>query len=212
MALGRFRVALGLVPKKPLFFLSQCNGIYTALEANKTIFVSPNPPLTILQPQIQSATAAQQLVSTGVNGAAEARTVQFGLLITMMENERMMVQGLCDASPSQAAAIAASAAMRGYAIGSHHKPIIGLKTSMPVGTVLAEANAGLLDSTSRQKTYNWGLTLDGGKTFLPLPSTPEAKTSIANLTPLTTIGVQVSVTVAKHPQGPWSPVAYILVR
>jgi hypothetical protein len=46
----------------------------------------------------------------------------------------------------------------------------------------------------------------------PLPPTPIAKTSIANLTPLTTVGVQVSVSVNQRPQGPWSQTVSILVH
>jgi hypothetical protein len=39
-----------------------------------------------------------------------------------------------------------------------------------------------------------------------------ATTTIANLTPLTTVGFQVSVTVHKQLPGAWTPLVYILVR
>ena len=83
---------------------------------------------------------------------------------------------------------------------------------MPSGTVLIEATTLLLDSTTRRKMYNWEFTTDGGATYSPMPSTPIAKTSISGLTPLTTVGFRVSVTVGKQPRGEWSQMVSILVR
>ena len=59
--------------------------------------------------------------------------------------------------------------------------------------------------------FSWEYTTDG-KTFLGMPSTPEANTTMSGLTPLTTVGFRVAVTVAKRPMGPWSQVVNILVR
>ena len=56
------------------------------------------------------------------------------------------------------------------------------------------------------------MTLDGEKTFVGLPSTPVGKATLSGLTPLATVGVQVSVTVNEQPQGPWSQTVSILVR
>jgi hypothetical protein len=209
---ARMRAALGLNTDSPLVFLSQANAIYTGLETNKTLFAAPNPQLSVLLEQIQDATKAQQNMSK-LKGAAAARDASFRILATSLESERMMVQALCDASPEQAATLIAAASMisvadaRGFA-----KPLLTLKNGQPPGTVLVNANAGLLDSTYRRKTFHWQFTIDAGKSFSPLPSTPVARTSIANLTPLTTVGVQVSVTANQQPQGPWSQTVSILVR
>src|SRR5262249_20344431 len=98
------------------------------------------------------------------------------------------------------------------ASGLHPKPLLALKNGLPSGTVLLEANSRLLDGTSRKKTYHWQFTSDLGKSFSPMPSTPVARTSIANLTPLTTVFFQVAVTVNQQAQGPWSQTVSILVR
>ena len=210
---GRFRVVLGLTRNKPLVFLSQCNTIYTALDNNKATFITPSPALPLLLTQIQNATTSQQLVVTRVKGAATARESVFDVLAASMEMERMMVQGLCNAAPlAQAATIAALAAMKGYSVRVFQKDILTAKNLTPVGTVLLDANAHLLDPSSKQKTYNWGYTLDGGKTILPLPSTPVARTTVANLAPLTTVGFQVSVTVHKQLPGAWTPLVYLLIH
>jgi hypothetical protein len=206
----RLRATLGLTPEKPLVFLGQANAVYTGLDNNKTLFVSPNPALPVLFQQIEDATKAHQNVGQ-LKGAVAIRSVKFKALVTSLESERMMVQALCDASPDQAAALMAAASMKAGSFGKHHKPILAVKNILPSGSVLLDANAILLDPTHRAKTYNWQMTMDG-KTFSAMPSTPTGQTTIANLTPLTTVGFQVSVSIHKQPPGLWSQTVNILVR
>jgi hypothetical protein len=206
----KLRVALGLNIHKPLHFLAQAGRIYTGLDTNPSIFVAPNPPLPILLGQIQDATLAHQRVGQ-VKGAAAARRVTFGVLVTSLQCERMMVQTLCDQSPEQAAALIAAASMAIAGVGVHDKAILTLRNGLPEGTVLLDAHAGRIDGTRRRKLYNWRGTMDDGETFFALPPTPTGQTSVANLPRLTRVGFQVSVTVNKQPQGPWSETASILV-
>ncbi len=210
---GRFRVVLSLNRQKPVQFLTRCNSIYTGISTHASTFASPSPALPTVLSQIQSATSAHQLVTTRVRGATVARTAEFGLLTTSMEMWGMMVQALCDAAPAeQAAAIAALASMQGYTITVPHKDLLSVKTITPGGSAALRANAAMLDSSSKRKTFNWGYTLDAGKTVLPMPSTPVAHTTISNLTPLAMVGFTVSVTVNKQPPGAWSPFVYLLIR
>jgi hypothetical protein len=206
----RLRAKLGLDPRKPLVFLSKANAICNGL-GDKTLFPTPVPPVATLQLQIQNATTAQQNMGT-VKGAGPARDAAFQIVGTSLESERMMIQGLCDVNPEQAATLIAAAAMTPSAIGLHNKALLAAKTGPTSGTVLLEANASLLDDTNRKKFFNWQGTLDGGKTFFAMPSTPTGQTSIGNLVPLATIGFQVSVTVHKQPQGPWSQIVYFVVH
>jgi hypothetical protein len=207
----RLRVKLGLEVKKPLVFLAQATAMHAGLDDNPALFPTPNPPLATLFGQIQDATVAQQNVGR-ISGAGTVRDAKFRIVVTSLETERMMVQGLCDASPELALALIAAAAMRPEAPkGGYHKPLLSLKNGATSGAVLLDANASLLDDTYRRTTYNWRRTSDGGKTFSAMPSTPIGQTSIDDLPPLTYAGFQVSVTVNKQPQGPWSQTVSILV-
>src|SRR5262249_48617494 len=105
-----------------------------------------------------------------------------------------------------------AAAMKARNRRGYQKPLIGLKNVLPSGTVLVYANARLLDITRRSKFYNWQYTLDGGKTFIAMPPTQSAQTSLSGLTPLTMVGAQAPVSAPTGPQGPWSHPAPILVR
>ena len=160
---------LGLNKNKILTLLAQAQAIYAGLGANTTVFTA-NPSLPTLLGLIQDLEKAQQSVST-TRGAAAARNVKRDLLITALESERTVVQGVCDANPEQAKAYIVAAAMKVAANGAHPKPFLAGKVALPSGTVVVEANAGLLDTTGRSKVYNWEYTLDG-KTFVAVPSTP----------------------------------------
>ena len=76
-----------------------------------------------------------------------------------------------------------------------------------------EANLGVLlgSDLGRKHFLNWEYTTDG-KTFLSLPSTPEVKTTVTGLTPLTTVGFRVAVSKPKGIVGPWSQVVDFLIR
>ena len=64
----------------------------------------------------------------------------------------------------------------------------------------------------RRKTFfNWQYTADGGKTFVTLPSTPRARTTVSGLTALSTYGFRVSVTNSDGVAGEWSQIVSFLV-
>jgi hypothetical protein len=65
---------------------------------------------------------------------------------------------------------------------------------------------------SQKRTVNWEITLDEGKTLLRKDSTPIAETTITGLTPITNVGVRVSLTLPKQPMSKWTQVVYILVQ
>ena len=212
MALGRLRIALDLDRRHPLGFLSRCTAICTAIDESKTLFPAPTPAIPLVLAQLEDATAAQQLLARD-RGAGPARDAAFGIVVTSMESLRMMVQVLCDQSPiGEARTLIAAASMRPILVGVRHKDILGLKNITPAGSVLLEANASLLDRSHRLKNYNWEGTLDDGATYFAMPATPHCTTSIAGLTPLTTVGFRVRVVVGKQPPGPWTQTVSILVR
>jgi hypothetical protein len=214
MALGRIlrlRPYLDLDRARPLVFLSTCTSIYTGLYSNPTIFLTPSPALPLLLTQIQDATTANQNVAKVVGGAA-VRNAKFGLLRTSMQSELCYVQSLCDAAtPEVAQTIITAASMKTVIHNWYQKPVLSLKNGPTPGMVLLDANASLLDSTHRKKMFNWQLTTNGGTSFTGMPSSETGKTSVSGLTPLTRVGFQVSVSVNKQPQGPWSQTVTILV-
>ncbi len=178
-------------------------------------FPAPNPPLPVFSAQIVSTDKAQVAAVQGGKGMAAARDVQLGLMLGMMDSELVYMQSIADAAgPDEAVSILHAGGVEIAGIAQHTKPILTVTQAQPSGPVVLEANASALLGADihRKHFFSWECTMDGGKTFVAMPSTPGATTSMTGLTPLTTVGFRVAVTTTKSGMGPWSQVVNIFVR
>jgi hypothetical protein len=177
------------------------------LAAHPTIFVTPNPTIVVVTNQLAAVDQAQVLAGTRAKGTAAARNVQLGMLVGHLETRLLYVQGLADTSATrdQAVATIQAAGFTVALVGDHTKPVLAVFQGPTPGSVVLDANASFFTGGNQGKSFfNWDFTADGGKTFVTLPSTPKATTSLANLTPLTTYGFRVSLTDANAITGTWS--------
>jgi hypothetical protein len=179
------------------------------------LFSAPNPPLPVFSNQIVITDKAQVAVGQGGKGLAAARNVQLGILWGMMGSQLVYMQSIADAgNPDQAVQTLHQGGVEVAGFTPYEKAILTVTQGAMSGWVALEANArALLGSANvrRKHFFSWEYTLDG-KTFVSMPSTPEVKTTLGGLTPLTTVGFRVAVTVSKSPQGPWSQVVNFLVH
>jgi hypothetical protein len=212
----RARGILNINKKKTDSVVSKAKSMDAGIGAHPAIFVSPNPPLSVIQNQVVVVDKAQILASTGAKGTAKARNVQRGILVGMLEAEVTYVQGVADSSPTpeQAAATIEAAGLTVALIAQRTKAILTVSQGPTPGSVHLDACARLLlgKYRTRKTFFNWQYTADGGLTFITLSSTPKSKTTLANLTPLHTYGFQVSIT---NPDGiaeAWSQVVTFLVH
>ena len=98
-------------------------------------------------------------------------------------------------------------------MGGYAKPILAAKQGPEAGAVILAANARALTGGSQRKHFfNWQYSADGGKTWVAMPSTPKAKTTLDGLTPLTTYELRVSVTTSDGTTGAWSQTFAFLVH
>ncbi len=107
--------------------LAHAKAIYNALEADKTTFPSPNPPLPALHAQIQALDAAEQATSTKTSGTAAVRDAKRDLFWTSLESERMYVQSIAGTRACCAIAIISAAAMAVGKTPTHGKPFLQAK-------------------------------------------------------------------------------------
>jgi hypothetical protein len=130
----------------------------------------------------------------------------------MLETERSYVQALGNASPDQAVALIEAAGLSVAATAVRNQAILKVKPGIPSGTVDLDANATALAGKSGKKTcFNWQWTADGGATFTSAPTTPHAKTRVANLPPLTRVGFRVSTSTIDGPDE-WSQIVTTLIH
>jgi hypothetical protein len=174
------------------------------------------PSLPLGMPAFQALIAnlvdSQQDVSKRTVGMAALRNEQRDLLWTGMNTQRVYVQSLADAAPARAVSLILNAGLLLASVPARTKPLLSLALGKQPGTVLCDANVGLLIGAGSPKPnqgrfLSWEYTLDG-KTFLPAGSTPNGKTVITNLPPLTLVGVRVALT-NRSGQGKWSAVETI---
>jgi hypothetical protein len=204
----RARAVLKIKRKNTVSVTGKANAMCSGIGGNPTLFVTPNPPISTLQAQIVVVGKAEVVAATKAKGAAAARNVQLGILVGMMETEQTYVQAVADTSPSPDHAVSTiqAAGLMVALVGQHTKAILTVKQGPQSGLVSLDAYAAALAGHGRRKTFfNWQSTVDG-KTFVSLPSTPKSKTTVANLTPLTTYGFRVSVTNSDGIPGEWSQV------
>ena len=146
-------------------------------------------------------------------GAAKARGAAFDALLTAAEQLRAYVEALCaNLSVEQATALAAAAGMKIALSPIHSKPILQANRGSLSGNVVLIANALLLAGKGRgRKFFNWAWSADGGKTWVALPPTTDATTSVSGLTPLTTYLFRVSANTRKV-EGAWSQAVSLIVH
>jgi hypothetical protein len=189
--------------------------MYNGMNDDQVTYANPPIPLPAFLSLITNVTTTQQAVRTRVLGARENRDAALGYLLTGMGVERTFIEALANANPSRGAAIITNGGLVLAGTGVHTKPLLALKNGKQSCTITCIANVGLLvgagtNHPSQRWFLNWQITLDGGKTFSTLPSTTLCKTLVTGLTPLTTVGVRVSLTNAEGP-GEWSQGVTILV-
>jgi hypothetical protein len=213
-SMRRARAVLKIKRKKTVSVTGKANAICNGLTNNAALIPTPNPSVASILAQVAVVNKAETLAKTKATGAAAARDVQRNILVGMMETELNTVQGVADtcAGLDQAIAVIQAGGLDVALVGQYTKPILAVTQATPGGPVTLNANATALTGRSQKgRFFNWQSTADG-KTFVTLPSTPKVKTTVANLTPLSTYGFRVCVTNSDGTMGEWTQVISFLVH
>jgi hypothetical protein len=214
MAEKHARGKLGVSRDNPPGVLSRAKLMDQGLTNYANVFTGPNPPLPVFSNQITLTDKAHVAVGGGGKGLAEARDVQVGILWGMMSSQLVYIQSVANAgNPDQAVQTLKQGGVEVVLPGDRNKAVLAATQSQPGTPVVLDANATVLlgSNLHRKHFFNWEYTLNG-TTFIALPPTAEATTSVTGLTALTTVGFRVAVTVTKSPMGPWSPLVNFLIR
>jgi len=202
---SRIAVALGL-PRKVADLLVFAQTIHDTMAANSKELPSPSPALTVIQTDIAALTTEQAAVKARSPGAVTNRDQAAKTLRVDLGSERAYVESLVNADPANAVAIAQAAGMKlRKPAPARNKPPLAVKAGATSGVVKLVAKA-----TQGAKANHWQMSTDGGKTWVDLPTTTGASTTVANLTPATTVQFRQSV-VTKDGEGDWSlPVPHVV--
>jgi hypothetical protein len=163
-------------------FLIAAQKIHDTMAVNTTTIKAPSPALTVLQTHIDDLTTKQALAKTHAAGAVADRDAARKQVSDDLNSERSYVEQLANADPGNAATIAGDAGMVLRKAPVRNKPLLAIKAGAASGIVKVTAKA-----TKGAKMNEWQYSLDGGKTWVDVPPTTKATTTIQNLPPSTTV-------------------------
>jgi hypothetical protein len=196
------QVVLGL-PKPTAAIIVRLTAILDAMTANSSTFPTPPIALATVKVHVAALSSAEAAMKSRTVGNKAARDDAKALVIADAKQLHAYVQQLANASPSQAATIAADAAMKLHKAGAHPKADVTVKQKVS-GAVHVSAR-----SVKGAKSHEWQLSSDGGKSWTTLSPTTQASTTITGITPGTLVQVRHRIVVKGGP-GDWvtsSPVA-----
>jgi hypothetical protein len=194
------------MPVKVADYIVRAQTIHDSMAANSKTFPSPSPALTVLAADIANLVTKEAAAKLRGSGAVADRDAAKKVVSDDLSNERAYVEQLVNADPTNAAIIAQDAGMQLRKVPTRNKPDLALSKGLVSGTVKAVAKA-----TKGAKANEWQYSLDGGKTWIDLPPTTKASTTIQNLTPGVSVSIRKRV-LTKAGQSDWGqPVSTLVV-
>jgi hypothetical protein len=197
-------LAILKLPKVVAQIITFAQNVVTAM-TNNPKFPSPSPALTLVTTAITALGAAEATALTRAKGAATTRNDKKAALVALLQQLRTYVQTVADADADNSANIIQGA---GFTVKKTavHKP---RTFELTQGAVSGSAKV-VCPTAGHRASYDWEYSSDGGKTWIPLPSTLQAKTSITGLTQGSTVQVRYRA-VTKSGVADWSqPVSLFL--
>jgi hypothetical protein len=203
----RILAVLKLPQRRVPLLLSIARSIVMRMTDNAW-FPAPDPPLAEVQSAIDDLTQAATTAATRVLGSVPARDAKREVLVVRLGYLRDYVQAIANANLDHAVAIIESAGMSVKKVGRPPPPTHRLARGRVSGQVDI-----VVPSAADRAAYEHQYSLDGGKTWLPLPQpfTNETKVTVAGLPPGATVMFRYRASV-KGVVGDWSDVLSIVVE
>ena len=170
-----------VLPKSVPALLTYTDNILKRMTGNSS-FANPNPTLAAISAANDDLRAAEAAALSRVKGAAVARDAKRKTLVTLLQQMRSYIQSVSDADEPNGAVIIESAGLAVRKKAARRARVFAAKPGRTAGAAaLVTAQAG------KRASYEWDYSTDGGKTWVLAPSTLQAKTTIAGLTPGATV-------------------------
>jgi hypothetical protein len=180
-----------------------------AIEAgltNNPHFPLPDPIISAFGAALLKYGAAETASQTRAKGTIAQRNADKVLFVGALHALKARVQQVADANPDQAEAIITSTGFSVKKSGGRQKQTFIVKSGATSGSVHVIAKA-----VATRASYEWQYSLDGGKTWVDVPNTLQAKTTIFGLPVATMVEFRYRAT-TKAGMGDWSLPTSLIVR
>jgi len=168
-------------------------------------FPAPVPSLVRVRAAIDKLAKAEAAALSMTVGLKQARNEARAVLVVLLTRLKAYVQGVADENPDFAVGIVESAGLSVVARGNKPKAVLGVLPGRVSGSVRLAAKA-----VAKVASYAWQLSKDAGKTWVDLPKTLQAKTTVSGLTPGMTYGFRFRA-IVRRGVGDWCEPAWLLV-
>ena len=163
-------------------FLFKSKAISSALKTNASGFYDPAfPDQTDLDNKIDAFEDAVNNMSSGAPGAEGLKTEAKMALKFVLDAALAYVNNIAYSDQPNAVAIITGAQMQVINRGSINKPDFSVKQGRGTGEVILTARAAKFDNKYVSGTYEWEYSVDNGTTWIALPVTAVAKTTVSGL-------------------------------
>ncbi|HEY3820252.1 MAG TPA: fibronectin type III domain-containing protein [Polyangiaceae bacterium] len=193
------------LPTKVPALITYAQGIVKAMTGNPAI-PTTTPALPAVTEAITELQAAETAALARTKGAVAVRDAKRATLVQMLQQVRTNVQTAADSSPDNAASIIQSAGIAVKKTPVRPARVFAAKVGDVSGSVKLETN-----SAARRASYEWQYSTDGGKTWLSMPATLQAKTTLSGMTPGASVTFRYRA-VTKTGEGDWSQPTSLIVK
>ena len=202
---SRSLVSLKL-PKPVPALITYAQGIVKGMTGN-AYFTTPIPALTAISTAIANLQVAETSALARTKGAVAIRNENLAVLVGLLQQLKAYIQATSDASPENGSSIIESAGVAVKKAPVHAPRVFAAK----IGTVTGTAKI-IAPSAGTRASYEWQYSTDGGKTWLELPPTTQAKTSVSGLASGSTAQFRYRSVTPKGGASDWSPPVSLLVH
>ena len=172
----RSLAALNL-PKSVPELINYVQGIIKGMTNNASL-PSPTPTVAQLTQAVSDLQTAEAGALARTKGAVATRNEKRTALVSLLQQLRAYVQVTADVTPENGASIIESSGLAVRKTPTRTPRVF----SAQQGAVSGEVKV-LAPSAGARTSYEWEYSTDGGTTWLAMPPTIQAKTSVAGLKP-----------------------------
>jgi len=172
----RVRISLDFPASVPALII-QARAIVDHTQASPW-FPAPVPPLATVRAALDALQDAEATALMRSRGSSSKRDVALRRLKSLLTRLKAYVGGVAEDNLATAGAIVASAGMRLVVPGLPQKRVLAASQPGVSGVVHLVAKA-----VADHARYEWQMSADGGETWVDLPATQQAETTVSGLTP-----------------------------
>jgi hypothetical protein len=204
MTVSMHRVLASLnLPTTVPALLFRARAIVAAM-TNNPWFPSPVPSLAKVQAAIDALDKAETNAVSMAKGLKALRNEARKKLVNLLQRLKGHVQAIADDNPDLAVSIIESAGMNVVGRPAVEKAFFAVHPGDVSGSARLVARA-----VAKEAHYEWQRSEDGGKTWVNLRMTQQAKTTATGLTPGKSYLFRFRATTRRGPTDWCDPVAYV---